>query len=75
MSTLPAEIEERIERLESRLALTEDLVDGLNLHIYRQSETLARLAAQLDTLREQLGDLRGGGSRSGDPADEVPPHW
>ena len=75
MSALPADIEERIERLESRLALTEDLVDSLNLHLYRQSETLGRLAAQLDALREQLGDLRSGGSRSGNPADEVPPHW
>ena len=66
---------DRLTELEIKMSLTEDLVDGLNLHIYRQSETLARLAAQLDTLREQLGDMRGGGSRTGDPADEVPPHW
>jgi SlyX protein len=69
-------IDERLERLESRLMLTEDLMDVLNTTIYRQH----RMIDDLQTaVRELAGRLRAVQGAQSDaplrPEDEIPPHW
>ena len=45
--------DQRFESLEVKLSYLEDLVDGLNLNIYRQLEQIDRLARELVQLRQQ----------------------
>lgn len=64
---------ERIERLETKLMLAEDLMDELNRTVYRQQQQIDLLQQQLRQLAQQV--------QSGQPAarlrpeDEIPPHY
>ncbi|ODS65304.1 MAG: SlyX protein [Acidovorax sp. SCN 68-22] len=64
---------ERLENLEVKLSYLEDLVDGLNLSIYRQQEQIDRLARELVQLRQQAPGRDADGAR--DPRGELPPHY
>ncbi|MCB1893949.1 MAG: SlyX family protein [Zoogloeaceae bacterium] len=66
--------QERIHQLEARLMDVEDLLDTLNVTVYRQQEQLSRLQRQLT---EVVGRLSTGASdgHPRDGADEVPPHY
>lgn len=63
----------RLEKIETQLALTEDLVDELNKSLYRQDKRIAELEAALLALREQVRTLAPPDSRT--PAEEIPPHY
>ncbi|WP_295854526.1 SlyX family protein [uncultured Xylophilus sp.] len=62
----------RLDDLEVKAAYTEDLLDQLNLTIYRQQQQIDRLTEQVRLLREQAPEA-GPGARG--PADERPPHY
>ena len=64
--------EQRLENLEVKLSFLEELVDGLNLSIYRQQEQINHLAREVVQLRQQApgADAIGGSTR-----DELPPHY
>jgi SlyX protein len=65
---------ERLNELEIKLSLTEDLVEELNRTVYRQQE-------QLDLLQAQLRLLYGQMQANAEPdeprnlRDEIPPHY
>lgn len=69
-------IESRLIDLEVKASFTDDLLDRLNLVIYRQQEQIDRLIVQLNQLRHQLPEegpqsfAAGHNSRA-----EVPPHY
>jgi SlyX protein len=69
-------IESRLIDLEVKASFTDDLLDRLNLVIYRQQEQIDRLIVQLNQLRRQLPEESlqsvdaGHNSRA-----EVPPHY
>lgn len=72
--TLPANDDERFERIEAKLALAEDAIDHLERELYRQSQLIERQQAQLTTLAKEL--------RRAAPQDatytareEIPPHY
>ncbi|MDR1463313.1 MAG: SlyX family protein, partial [Azoarcus sp.] len=64
-------VDERMERLESRLMLAEDQIDSLNQSVYRQQQLLDHLQARVLQLAQQFrsaqADVRGR------PEDEIPP--
>ncbi|MDB5879040.1 MAG: slyX [Variovorax sp.] len=62
-------IESRLTELEIKASFTEDLLDQLNLVIYRQQEQIDRLTRQLHQLRLQMPEA---GSSA---AHELPPHY
>lgn len=67
-------MEDRFVELEIRLGLAENLVDELNLTVYRQQQQLDLLQQQLRHLHQQLQDgLAAGGRRN--PSEEIPPHY
>ncbi|TXH33620.1 MAG: SlyX family protein [Burkholderiaceae bacterium] len=66
-------IVERLEALEIKASFTEDLLDQLNLTIYRQQELIDRLTAEVIQLRRQMPE--GGPAAPRDPRDELPPHY
>jgi len=65
--------ESRLTELEIKLAYTEDLVDTLNLTVFRQQEQLEALQRQLADLQRQLQSIPSGPARTA--ADEIPPHY
>ena len=71
-STLAA-LQERIENLEIKSSFAEDLLEQLNLTIYRQQEMIERLTAEVVQLRRQVPEGGAGTPRS--LRDELPPHY
>ncbi|WPB58400.1 SlyX family protein [Xylophilus sp. GOD-11R] len=64
--------ERRLEEVEIKLAYTEDLIDELNLALYRQQQQIDALIGQVAALRQQAPEA-GGAPRS--PQDDLPPHY
>ena len=67
-------MESRLTEIEIKLALTEDLVDTLNMTVHRQQEQLDTLQRQI----RQLYELIQTATPSAEPRnlrDEIPPHY
>jgi SlyX protein len=65
--------ESRLNEVEAKLALAEDLIDTLNRTVFRQQEQLDLLQEQLRVLNRQLHDALPAEQRN--PRDEIPPHY
>ena len=63
----------RLEKIETKLALAEDLLDEINKTLFRQDKRLEQLEAALSAMRERVESLTPPEPR--DPAAEVPPHY
>lgn len=66
--------EERLENIETRIALQEDQIDELNKTVYQQQQKLDQLEAVCRTLASNIQSLAEAGSE-GKPANERPPHY
>ncbi|MBK7953070.1 MAG: SlyX family protein [Candidatus Accumulibacter sp.] len=67
-------MEDRLAEVESRISLAEDLMEELNLTVYRQQQQIDLLQQQLRHLHQQLQDgLAASGERN--PGEEIPPHY
>ncbi len=72
----PDDTSRRLTELEIKASYTEDLLDQLNLTIYRQQQQIDRLMAEVAQLRQQVPDSEVGGSARGTRLrDELPPHY
>lgn len=65
---------ERLNEVEAKLALAEDLLDALNRTVYRQQQEMDRLHEAVRELRRQLREVAPPEERAG-PGDEIPPHY
>ena len=63
----------RLDALELKACEAEDLLDELNLTVYRQQQQIDALLRQLEALRAQPSDPAAGAFRS--LRDELPPHY
>jgi SlyX protein len=63
----------RLDALELKACETEDLLDELNLTVYRQQQQIDALVRQLGALRAQQSDPATAAFRS--LRDELPPHY
>lgn len=63
----------RLDALELKACEAEDLLDELNLTVYRQQQQIDALLRQLEALRAQQSDPTAGTFRS--LRDELPPHY
>ena len=66
-------LEQRLTDLEIKASYTEDLLDQLNLVIYRQQQQIDDLARELLRLRQQVPE--GGAGEPRGVRDELPPHY
>ncbi len=66
-------METRLTEIEIKLTQMEDLLDALNLSVYRQQEMIARLQQQQHVLSQQIHDMAQMERRT--PSDETPPHY
>jgi SlyX protein len=67
-------LEARIAELESKVTLSEDLLESLNLTIYRQQQHIDRLQQEIRALRDQV-EAAADARDPLTPRDEVPPHY
>lgn len=67
-------MERRLSDLEVRINLAEDLVEELNLTVYRQQQQIDLLQQQLRHLYRQLQETPAT-TDSRNPLDERPPHY
>ena len=63
----------RLNDLEIKASYTEDLLDQLNLAVYRQQQQIDDRARELLRLRQQVPE--GGGAAPRNLRDELPPHY
>lgn len=73
MSTIQ-DLQQRIEALEIKSTYADDLLEELNLTIYKQQQQIDRLSALLRDLQQRMPEQSGGaGARN--LRDELPPHY
>jgi SlyX protein len=65
-------IEQRLTDVEIKLSYTEDLLDELNLTIYRQQQQIDALVRQITVMQQQSPEA--GGAQRG-LQNELPPHY
>ncbi len=65
---------QRLDDLEGKLVLAEDLLESLNMTVFRQQEQIQAMQRQLADMARQIAGLSGSAGLSA-PADEVPPHY
>ena len=63
----------RIDELEAKLSFAEDMIESLNLTVFRQQEQLDLMQQQMRLLHEQLKAVSPEEER--DLRDEIPPHY
>lgn len=66
-------METRLTELEIKHSYAEDLLETLNLTVYRQQEQIKRLEQQLALLTQQLDEMARSGPR--ETREEIPPHY
>lgn len=66
-------MDERFEKIESKLSLAEDLLETLNDTVYRQQQQIDHLQREILTLREQM--RAGIAHEPRNLNDEIPPHY
>jgi SlyX protein len=66
-------MEDRLEKLESKMMSAEDQLDELNRTVWRQQQEIDLLRQHVRQLVEQLKTVQPGGQSR--PEDEIPPHW
>jgi SlyX protein len=66
-------MESRLTEIEIKLALTEDLVDTLNLTVHRQQEQIDLLQRQIRALYQQVHTASPAEERN--LREEIPPHY
>ena len=69
----PHATDQRLTELEIKASYTEDLLDKLNLALYRQQQQIDRLVQELAHLRQQMPEP--GGAEPRNLRDELPPHY
>jgi SlyX protein len=70
---------DRLDDLEARIALLDDLLDALNRNVFDQQRQIESLKQQLRHLYQQMqSSLQTDADRSADapdPRQDIPPHW
>ncbi len=68
------DVDARLIEVESKLAFAEDLLETLNMTVFRQQREMERLQKQLVQLQEQLRSVSAPGPATS-LRDEIPPHY
>ncbi len=66
-------MDERFEKIETKLSLAEDLLETLNETVYRQQRRIEELQREIVMLREQVRAALPDEPRN--LSDEIPPHY
>lgn len=69
----PTPVEQRLTELEIKASYQEDLLDQMNLSLYRQQQQIDRLLQEIAHLRQQMPEPGGAAPRN--LREEIPPHY
>ena len=72
-ATIDMAMDERLEKIEMKLGLAEDMLDELNKTVYRQQRQIERMQHEMTNLRQQIQTAMPADQRN--PNDEIPPHY
>ena len=64
--------DQRLTELEIKASYTEDLLEQLNMTVYRQQQQMDRLIREINHLRQQIPE---NSSPARSARDELPPHY
>ena len=67
--------DQRLMALEIKASYSEDLLEQLNLLVYRQQLQIDALAQQLQQMHHQLPEAGSGAAAPRNLRDELPPHY
>ena len=67
--------EERLEKIETKIAFQEDQIEGLNKTIYLQQKKLEQLEARCAALAGYISSLAQTVNETASAASERPPHY
>ncbi|MEO8331685.1 MAG: SlyX family protein [Gallionella sp.] len=67
--------EERLKKIETKIAYQEDLIEELNKTVYQQQKKLAQLKATCESLTGHIASLYESANEGGKPVNERPPHY
>ena len=74
--TKEPELESRVDELEAKLCLAEDMLDELNRTVFRQQEQIEQLQQQLRLLwRQQQDAALAASAERRDLREDIPPHY
>ncbi|MEQ6435514.1 SlyX family protein [Comamonas sp. w2-DMI] len=73
MNRSPEDLQERVTELEIKASYTEDLLEQLNMTVYRQQQQIDLLVNEVRELKRQVPEGGPGGPRN--LRDELPPHY
>jgi len=73
MNRSPEDLQERVTELEIKASYTEDLLEQLNITVYRQQQQIDLLVNEVRELKRQVPEGGPGGPRN--LRDELPPHY
>ena len=65
--------ESRLNELEAKMSLAEDLLEALNRTLYRQQQQIDRLQQDVRDLRQQLQEVAP--EQAAGPDNDIPPHY
>jgi SlyX protein len=63
----------RLENIESKLSLAEDLLEELNKTVYLQQRRIEQMQQEIVSLRQQVQQAMPAEQRN--PGDDIPPHY
>ena len=66
-------VEARLDELEAKISLAEDLLDALNRTLYRQQQQMDAMQQDIRALRRQLEQAAP--AEATDSARNIPPHY
>lgn len=66
-------MESRLNELEAKISLAEDLLEALNHTVFRQQQQIERLQLDIRALRQQLQEVAP--AEADRPGKEIPPHY
>ncbi len=70
-------IDDRIDNLEARITLMDDMLDALNRTVFEQQRQIESLQQQLRHVYQQMqsqSQAQSADDRT-DPRQDIPPHW
>jgi len=66
-------VENRLIALESKLSFAEDMLEELNLSVFRQQQQIEQLQQQVRLLYQQM--QAGTSAEKADAREDIPPHY
>lgn len=66
-------MESRLEKIESKLSLAEDMLEELNKTIYHQQRQIEQMRQEMASLHQQIQSAMPAEQRNS--GDEIPPHY